>query len=114
MCSTIVLQTWNVDSVGNPLLFYNLISGLFSVFLYLTKLHHFIKYCKSIVFSRLAETNENIRSNLQNINRMSRILFMKWREIILSLFYVDFHYPYGFYPKALGYFYRNQLPFVYW
>ena len=84
MCSTIVLQTWNVHSVGNPLLFYNLISGLFSVFLYLKKLHHFIKNCKSIVFSRLAETNQNIRSNLQNINRMSRILFMKWRENMLA------------------------------
>ena len=61
-----------------------LISGFLSVFLYLkkNKLHHFIKHCKSIVFSRLAE--KNIRSNLHNINRMSRILFMKWRKNMLA------------------------------
>ena len=62
-----------------------LISGFLSVFLYLkkkNKLHHFIKNCKSIVFSRLAE--KNIRSNLHNINRMSRILFMKWRKNMLA------------------------------
>ena len=42
-----------------------LISGFLSVFLYLKKkLHHFIKNCKSIVFSTLAEKN---RSNLHNI-----------------------------------------------
>ena len=107
LCSTIVLKTWNVDSV------YNFDIGFtFGVSIpeKIASFHH----KKSIVFSRLAETNQNIRSNLQNINRMSRILFMKWREIILSLFYVDSHYPYWFYPKALGYFYRNQLPFVYW
>ena len=46
------------------------------------KLHHFIKNCKSKVFSRLAE--KNIRSNLHNINRMSRILFMKWHENMLT------------------------------
>ena len=45
-------------------------------------MHHFIKNCKSKVFSRLAE--KNIRSNLHNINRMSRILFMKWRENMLT------------------------------
>ena len=28
LCSTIVLKTWNVDSVGNPLLFYNFDIGL--------------------------------------------------------------------------------------
>ena len=62
-----------------------LISGFLSVFLYLkknNKLHHFIKHCKSIVFSRLAE--KNIRSNLHNINRMSHILFMKWRKNMLA------------------------------
>ena len=77
LCSTIVLKTWNVDHV------IILISGFLSVFLYLKKkLHHFIKHCKSIVFSRLAE--KNIRSNLHNINRMSRILFMKWRKNMLA------------------------------
>ena len=62
-----------------------LISGFLSVFLYLkkkNKLHHFIKHCKSIAFSRLAE--KNIRSNLHNINRMSRILFVKWRKNMLA------------------------------
>ena len=62
-----------------------LISGFLSVFLYLkkiNKLHHFIKHCKSIVFSRLAE--KNIRSNLHKINRMSCILFMKWRKNMLA------------------------------
>ena len=63
-----------------------LISGFLSVFLYLkkknNKLHHFIKHCKSIVFSRLGE--KNIRSNLHNINRMSRILFIKWRKNMLA------------------------------
>ena len=61
-----------------------LISGFLSVLLFLkkNKLHHFIKHCKSIVFSRLAE--KNIRSNLHNINRMSRILFMKWRKNMLA------------------------------
>ena len=63
-------------------IFYNLISGFLSVLLYLKKLHHFIKNCKSIVFSRLAE--KNIPSNLHNINRMSRILFMKWRKNMLA------------------------------
>ena len=45
-------------------------------------MHHFIKNCKSILFSRLAE--KNILSNLHNINRMSRILFMKWRKNMLA------------------------------
>ena len=60
-----------------------LISGFLAVFLCLkknNKLHHFIKHCKSIVFSRLAEkTSDQIC-----INRMSRILFMKWRKNMLA------------------------------
>ena len=55
------------------------------MFLYLkknNKMEDFIKNCKSIVFSRLA--GKNIRSNLHNINRMSRILFMKWRKNMLA------------------------------
>ena len=56
LCLTIVLKTWNVDNVEIRSYFIILISGFLSVFLYLKKkLHHFIKNCKSIVFSRLAE-----------------------------------------------------------
>ena len=54
-----------------------LISGFLSAFLCLKKKLH--QNCKSKVFSRL-----NIRSNLHNIKRMSRILFMKWRENMLT------------------------------
>ena len=80
LCSTIVLKTWNVDNVRNPLVFYNFdIRFPFGVFIpekKKNKLHHFIKHCKS--------TEKNIRSNLHNINRMSRILFMKWRKNMLA------------------------------
>ena len=80
LCSTIVLKKWNVR---NPLVFHNFdIRFPFGVFIPEKKLHHFIKNCKSIVFSRLAV--KNIRSNLHNINRMSRILFMKWRKNMLA------------------------------
>ena len=85
LCSTVVLKKWNVDNVRNPLVFYNFdIRFPFGVFIPEKKLHHFIKNCKSIVivFSRLAV--KNIRSNLHNINRMSRILFMKWRKNMLA------------------------------
>ena len=84
LCSTIVLKTWNVDIVRNPLLFYNFdIRFPFGVVIPdKKKLHNFIKNCKSIVFSRLAE--KKIRSNLHNTNRMSRILFMKWHKNMLA------------------------------
>ena len=55
-----------------------LISGFLSVFLYLKKkLHHFIKNCKSVVFSRLDE--KNIRSNLHNI--LATASEKIWREL---------------------------------
>ena len=54
LCSTIVLKTWNVDIVRNPLLFYNFdIRFPFGVFMPEKK--NCIKNCKSKVFSRLAE-----------------------------------------------------------
>ena len=62
LCSTIVLKTWNVDNVRNPLVFYNFdIRFPFGVFIPEKKLHHFIKNCKSIIFSRLAEKKHPIK-----------------------------------------------------
>ena len=63
LCSTIVLKTWNVDNVRNPLVFYNFdIRFPFGVYIpEKKKLHHFIKHCKSKVFSRLAEKKHPIK-----------------------------------------------------
>ena len=81
LCSTIVLKTWNVDNVRNPLVFYNFdIRFPFGVFMPEKKIASFHQNLQK--YSILAV--KNIRSNLHNINRMSRILFMKWRKNMLA------------------------------
>ena len=59
-----------------------LISGFLSVFLCLKKNCIISSKTAKLQSILQAVAEKNIRSNLHNINRMSRILFMKWREKI--------------------------------